>query len=35
MTTDNKTVRDVASNVPYDQIYILTNTKEYGGGVNL
>ncbi len=32
MTTDNKTVRDVASNVPYDQIYILTNTIEYGGG---
>jgi hypothetical protein len=32
MTTDNKTVRDAASNVPYDQIYILVNTKEYGGG---
>lgn len=32
MTTDNKTVRDVASNVPYDQIYILVNTSEYGGG---
>ncbi len=32
MTTDNKTVRDVASNVPYDQIYILVNTTEYGGG---
>ena len=32
MTTDNKTVSDAASNVPYDQIYILVNTKEYGGG---
>ena len=32
MTTDNKTVRNAASNVPYDQIYILVNTKEYGGG---
>lgn len=32
MTADNKTVRDVASNVPYDQIYILVNTSEYGGG---
>ncbi|MGM0565846.1 MAG: M64 family metallopeptidase [Bacteroidota bacterium] len=32
MTTDNKRVRDVASNVPYDQIYILVNTEKYGGG---
>lgn len=32
MTMDNKSVRDVASNVPYDQIYILVNTNEYGGG---
>ncbi len=32
MTTDNKAVRNAASNVPYDQIYILVNTKEYGGG---
>ncbi|NWF90593.1 MAG: peptidase M64 [Ignavibacteriaceae bacterium] len=32
MTTDNKSVRHAASNVPYDQIYILVNTKEYGGG---
>lgn len=32
MTTDNKTVRNAAANVPYDQIYILVNTKEYGGG---
>lgn len=32
MTTDNKRVRDVASNVPYDQIYILVNAKKYGGG---
>ncbi|HAB51093.1 MAG TPA: peptidase M64 [Ignavibacteriales bacterium] len=32
MTTDDKSVRDVASNAPYDQIYILVNTSEYGGG---
>ena len=32
MTTDNKTVRDVASNVPYDQIIIIVNTSRYGGG---
>jgi hypothetical protein len=32
MTFDNKTVRDVASNVPYDQIYIIVNTDKYGGG---
>ncbi|MFA6922860.1 MAG: M64 family metallopeptidase [Bacteroidales bacterium] len=32
MTAANKRVRDVASNVPYDQIYILVNTDKYGGG---
>ncbi len=32
MTTDNKTLRNVAANVPYDQIYILVNTNKYGGG---
>jgi IgA Peptidase M64/Peptidase M64 N-terminus len=32
MTTDNKTVRDVAANAPYDQIYILVNSSQYGGG---
>lgn len=32
MTTDNKKVRDVASNAPYDQIYILVNSSDYGGG---
>jgi hypothetical protein len=32
MTYDNKSVRDLASNVPYDQIYILVNTSKYGGG---
>ena len=32
MTTDFKRVRDVASNAPYDQIYILANSKKYGGG---
>ncbi len=32
MTSDNKSVRDVASNAPYDQIYIMVNTSHYGGG---
>lgn len=32
MTFDNKTIRDLAGQVPYDQIYILTNTQKYGGG---
>lgn len=32
MTYDNKSVRDVAANAPYDQIYILVNTDKYGGG---
>jgi len=32
MTTDNKSVRNLAANAPYDQIYILVNTTKYGGG---
>lgn len=32
MTYDNKSVRDIAANAPYDQIYILVNTELYGGG---
>jgi len=32
MTSDNKTLRSIASNAPYDQIFILVNTKKYGGG---
>lgn len=32
MTYDNKSVRDIASNAPYDQIYILVNSTKYGGG---
>jgi len=32
MTYDNKTVRDLAANAPYDQIYILVNSSKYGGG---
>lgn len=32
MTTDNKSVRDLAANAPYDQIYILLNDPKYGGG---
>ncbi|MBE9466851.1 MAG: peptidase [Bacteroidetes bacterium] len=31
-TFDTKSFRDVAANVPYDQIYILINTTKYGGG---
>jgi IgA Peptidase M64/Peptidase M64 N-terminus len=32
MTEDYKTVCDVAANAPYDQIYIIVNSDEYGGG---
>ncbi|MBU1720786.1 MAG: IgA Peptidase M64, partial [Bacteroidetes bacterium] len=32
MSADNKKVRDVAANAPYDQIYVLVNTEKYGGG---
>jgi len=32
MTFDDKSVRDLAANVPYDQIYILVNSDKYGGG---
>jgi hypothetical protein len=31
-TLDYRSVCDVASNAPYDQIYILVNTPKYGGG---
>ena len=32
LTYDNKTIRDVASAVPYDFMVILVNEKTYGGG---
>ena len=32
MTFDNKSVRDLAANAPYDQVYILVNSTKYGGG---
>lgn len=32
MTTENKKIRNLASNTPYDQIYILVNSDHYGGG---
>jgi len=32
MTADYFSVRDVAANAPYDQIFILVNTSKYGGG---
>lgn len=32
MTTDYFTVRDVAANAPYDQIFLMVNTSTYGGG---
>lgn len=31
-TRDIKQIRDLAAYVPYDQIYILVNSKKYGGG---
>lgn len=32
MTEEFQKVRDVASNAPYESIFILTNTDKYGGG---
>ncbi len=32
MTYDNETMKTLAGQVPYDQIYILANTEKYGGG---
>ena len=32
MTYDNETMKTLAGQVPYDQIYTLANTKKYGGG---
>lgn len=29
---DVRNIRDFAANAPYDQIYVLVNTKKYGGG---
>lgn len=31
-TFDMKTLYDLAANVPYDQIFVLINSKRYGGG---
>jgi len=32
LTEDNKVLRDIAANVPYDAIVIITNHNRYGGG---
>jgi hypothetical protein len=32
LTEDNKTMRNLAANVPYDAIYIMVNHSRYGGG---
>jgi hypothetical protein len=32
MTTDYLSVRDIAANAPYDQIFVMVNTSKYGGG---
>jgi len=32
LTTENKALREIASNAPYELIEILTNTSTYGGG---
>jgi hypothetical protein len=32
LTEDNKTVRDIAGQVPYDLAYIMVNIERYGGG---
>ena len=32
LTSDNRTLRDIASAAPYDNLIILLNNKKYGGG---
>jgi len=32
LTEDNKAIRDLAAQVPYDAIYIMCNSARYGGG---
>jgi len=32
LTEDNKSLRDIAANVPYDALYIMVNHSRYGGG---
>lgn len=32
MIVDNKNLRNLASNAPYDQIFVLVNSSKYGGG---
>ncbi len=32
LTEDNKAMRNLAEHVPYDAIYIMVNSKRYGGG---
>jgi hypothetical protein len=32
LTEDNKTLRDIAANVPYDALFIMVNHSRYGGG---
>jgi len=32
LADDNRTIRDVASTVPYDYMFVLINEKTYGGG---
>jgi len=32
LTLENKAIRDIASLAPYDQIYFIVNSNQYGGG---
>lgn len=32
LVDDNKTMRDIAGNVPYDALIVMANTSRYGGG---
>ncbi len=32
LTEENRALRDIASNVPYDALYIMVNSPRYGGG---
>ncbi len=32
LSNNNKAIRDIAGKFPYDQVYLLVNSKRYGGG---
>ena len=32
LTFENKVIREIAANAPYDQLYLIVNSDQYGGG---